>query len=116
MAIEIGERQIGAAGMIDADEGGMGDEVEALLAAIFRMGPPADVTEQAGCNAEARFFSRLVEAEGLEHHSRPWAQLLHVPGRARAQIGELLAGRNQRILRLLLAVEEVVEMTLAHAE
>ena len=54
--VEIGEREIGAAGMVDADEGGVGDQVEALLAAIFRMRPPADVGEQAGGVAEPRLL------------------------------------------------------------
>ena len=49
----IGERQIGAAGMIDADEAAVGDDVERLLAAIVGMRAPADVGEQAGGMAQA---------------------------------------------------------------
>jgi hypothetical protein len=48
MAEEHGERDEGAAGMVDADESGVGDDVERLLAAIIRVGAPADVGEQAG--------------------------------------------------------------------
>ena len=47
--------------MIDADEGGVGDDVERLLAAIIRMRAPADVGEQAGGVAQAAFLRGLVE-------------------------------------------------------
>ena len=43
MAEEDGERDEGAAGVIDGDEGGVSDDVERLLAAIVGMCPPADV-------------------------------------------------------------------------
>ncbi len=45
--------------MIDADEGGMRDDVQRLRAAIFRMRPPADVGEQAGGMAVARLLSSV---------------------------------------------------------
>ena len=47
MAEEHRQRDEGAAGVIDRDEGGVGDDVERLLAAIVGMRPPTDVGEQA---------------------------------------------------------------------
>ena len=58
----IRQRHIGAAVMVDADEGGVGDDVEALLAAIIGMGAPADVGQQAGRMAQALLVCRLVDA------------------------------------------------------
>ncbi len=70
--VEIGEREIGPPGVIDADEGGVGDEVEALLAAVFRMRPPADIGEQAGGVAEPRISSavssRPIAANAISDH------------------------------------------------
>ncbi len=51
--IEVGQRDEGAAGMVDADEGGVGDDVQRLRAAIFGMRTPADVGEQAGGLADS---------------------------------------------------------------
>ena len=48
VAVIDGEREEGAAGMIDADEIAMRDEIEALHAAIVGMGMPADIGEEAG--------------------------------------------------------------------
>ena len=64
--------------MVDADEGGVGDDVERLLAAIVRMGAPADVGEQAGGVAQAlllRVSSMPVEAMNRSVQSAsssPW--------------------------------------------
>ena len=63
MAVVDRERQIGAAGMVDADEGGVGDDVEALLAAIVGMRAPADIGEQAGRRAQPLVLRILLEAE-----------------------------------------------------
>ena len=43
-----GQGQEDAARMVDAAKAGVGDEIEALLAAIVGMGAPADVGDQAG--------------------------------------------------------------------
>ena len=48
MAEINGEREIGAALMVDAEERRIGDGVEALLAAMIGMGAPADIAQQAG--------------------------------------------------------------------
>ena len=48
--------------MIDADEGGVGDDVERLLAAIIGMRAPADVGKQAGGLTQALLLRALVEA------------------------------------------------------
>ena len=73
--------------MIEADEGGVGDEVVGLFAAIVGMGAPGDVGEQAGGVAQPRLLgvsSRWVEPRNC---ARPGEQLLAVAGRARAQAG-----------------------------
>ena len=61
MAEEHAQRQEGAAGMIDADEGGMGDDIHRLLAAIIGMRPPANIGEQTGGAAQPQLFGLLVE-------------------------------------------------------
>ena len=63
VAVVDGERQVGAAGMVDADEGGVGDDVQALLAAIVGMRAPADIGEQAGRRAKPLLLVGLLEAE-----------------------------------------------------
>src|SRR5690242_12273319 len=99
VAIEIGKREIRAAGMVDADEGGVGDEVQALLAAIFGMRAPTDVAEETRCMAEPRFLGGLFEADRGEHLFRPGRELADMAWRARAEIGKLLAGYDQRVAR-----------------
>ena len=47
-AVVVGERDEGAAGMGDADEGAVGDEVQRLKAAVIGMGAPADIGQKAG--------------------------------------------------------------------
>ena len=47
--------------MVDAAEPGMGDGIDALLAAIVWVGPPADIGKQAGRVTEAAFIRRLFE-------------------------------------------------------
>ncbi len=102
--------------MIDADEAGIGDQVEALLAAIVRMRPPADIGEQAGGVAEPPLRRRLVQAEAVEEAVAPGTQLLAMLRRARAQEVELVGGGEQRVDRLRLGREPLVEEALAHAE
>src|SRR5688572_33128620 len=102
--------------MIDADEAGIGDQVEALLAAIVRMRPPADIGEQAGGVAEPPLRRRLVQAEAVEEAVAPGTQLLAMLRRARAQKVELVGGGEQRVDRPRLGREPLVEEALAHAE
>src|SRR5262245_62459622 len=59
VAVIDAERKEGTAGVIDPDEGAVGDEVEALDAAIVRVRPPADIREQAGGVAEPPLLRRL---------------------------------------------------------
>ena len=110
------QRQIGAAGMIDADEGGVGDDVEALLAAIVGMRAPADIGEQAGGVPQP--LSRSVSGRPTDSMNRlgPGQQLLAMAGRAGAQQVELLGRRDQRIEPLRRRVELSIEQALAHAE
>ena len=58
----------GAAGMVDADEGRVGDDVERLLAAIVGMRAPADIGEQAGGVAQPPLLGGLVDA-GRRHEA-----------------------------------------------
>src|SRR5262245_24870883 len=61
-----GERQKYAAGMVDASERGMRDQVEALLASIVGVGAPADVGQQAGGVPQPLLLLRLLRARCLE--------------------------------------------------
>ena len=45
--------------MIEADEGGVRDDAQALLAAIVGMRPPADIGEQAGGVPESPLAPRF---------------------------------------------------------
>ena len=69
MAEEHRQRDEGAAGVIDRDEGGVGDDVERLLAAIVGMRPPTDVGEQASGMAQPPFVHGLVEPEEAMNRS-----------------------------------------------
>ena len=62
VAEEHRQREIGAAGMVDAEKAGVRDDVERLLAAIVRMRAPADVGEQAGGVAQPPLLGGLVDA------------------------------------------------------
>ena len=62
MAEEDRKREKGAAGMVDADERRVRDDVERLLAAIIRMRAPADIGEQAGRMTQALLLGGLVDA------------------------------------------------------
>ena len=59
----IGDRQRdkGAAGMVDPDKGGIGDDVESLLATIIRMGAPTDVGEQTGRMAKPPLLDGFIQ-------------------------------------------------------
>ena len=116
VAEEHRKREIGAARMIDADEAGMGDDVERLLAAIVRMRAPADVGEQAGGVAQPLLLGALVDAGRRHERVGPGDQLLAVLRRARAQQIELVRRGDQRVLLALVGVEQRIEQALAHAE
>src|SRR5690606_1642534 len=106
----------GTARMVNADKRAVGDDIERLRAAIIRMGTPADVGEQAGGAAIACFLHRLLDAERLKSLAGPRLQLAAMRNGARTQDGEFLGCRDERILALLLLVEQRIEVTLAHAE
>src|SRR5262249_7688715 len=80
MAEEDSERNEGAAGVIDGNEGGISDDVERLLAAIVGVCPPADVGEKARHMAQPALFSGLVEPGGRHEAVGPGDQLLAVGG------------------------------------
>ncbi len=116
VAEEHGERDEGAAGMIERDEGAVGDDVERLLAAIVGMRAPADVGEEAGGVPQPPLLRGLVETRGRHERVGPGDELLAMGGRARAQEVELARRRDQRVLGALLGVEHGIEQPLAHAE
>jgi glyoxylase-like metal-dependent hydrolase (beta-lactamase superfamily II) len=62
VAEEHREGEVGPARMVEADEGRVGDDVEALLAAIVGMRAPADVGEEARGVAQAALGLALLEA------------------------------------------------------
>lgn len=97
--------------MVDPDEGGMGDQVQALLAAILGMDAPADIGKQAGRMAKPLFLLRLVETDRLESLPGPRAQFRRVARRARAEQRQFLAGDDQRVERLFLGRQQVVEVS-----
>jgi hypothetical protein len=82
--------------MVDADEGGVGDDVEALLAAVVGMRPPADVGKQAGGVAQSALGGRLGQAESCDEAIRPGAQLLAMGGRAGAALASSSRRSNSR--------------------
>src|SRR4029079_3875516 len=57
-----GQREIGAARMINRHESTVRDDVHRLLAAIVRMGAPADVAEQAGGVSQPLFVGCLFQS------------------------------------------------------
>ena len=83
--------------VIDADKGGIGDDVERLLAAIVGMRPPADIGEQAGGVAQAPFVGGLLEAGGRHEAVGPTDEFLAVTRRARTQHIEFSRRRDQRV-------------------
>src|SRR6516164_4488315 len=80
MAEEHGERNKGAARMIDGDEGSIGDDVERLLAAIVGVRSPADVGEKARHMAQPPLLRALVQSGGRDEAVGPSDQLLAVGG------------------------------------
>lgn len=74
--IEDGKRQIGATGMVDADEGGVGQDAETLLAAIVGMGTPSDIGNKAGRRPQAFLVVGFLDAEQREGRFGPGDQFL----------------------------------------
>ena len=56
-----GVGQKGAVRVIDANQRGIGDNADRLLAAVIRMGAPGNIREQAGGMAQAALVRRLVK-------------------------------------------------------
>src|SRR5262249_50459139 len=102
VAVIDGEREEGAAGMIDADKRAVRDEVQALNTTIIGMRAPADIREQAGRMAEPPLLGRLHRPRCTEQSIGPGAQLISAVDRARPTAGDVVAGRNQHVLALLL--------------
>ena len=102
--------------MIDRGEAAMGDDVERLLAAIIGMRPPADIGQQARGVAQPALLGGFVEAGGRHETIGPVDQLLAMARRARAQLVEIARRLDQRVLLLVLLLEQRIEQALAHAE
>ncbi|MOA10976.1 hypothetical protein D3C78_1308880 [compost metagenome] len=113
-AIIIGERNIGAAGMGDRHEGGMGDDVERLQATIIRMGTPADIGEKAGRLSVTAFLFRLVDAENRKGAAAPVRQFARMFGRTGTQNGKLVGRDQQRVGIPLGFRQQRIEITFAH--
>src|SRR5215468_132873 len=102
VAVIDGEREESAAWMIDADKRAVRDEVQALNATIVWMRAPADVRKEAGRMAEPPLLGRLHGPRCAEQSVGPEAQLVGAVDRARPTAGDVVAGRNQHVLALLL--------------
>ncbi len=79
-------------GMINADERGMRNHAHALLTAIIRMRPPADISEQTGRMAQAPLIIILARIDEREELIRPPHEFGAVARRARAQRAQLAGG------------------------
>src|SRR6516162_3190416 len=77
-----GEREKGAAWMIDADKRAVRDEVQALNATIVWVRAPAHIREQAGRMAEPPLLGRLHRPRCAEQGVAPEAQLVGAVDRA----------------------------------
>src|SRR5688500_19436919 len=89
-----GERQVHAAGMVNADEGGVRDDVHGLRAAIVGMGTPTDIRKQTGGGAEPLLVGLLLDAKRGKRLPRPRDQLLAMRRRAGAQERQLARRRK----------------------
>ena len=116
MAVGGGQGKIGAAGMVDAGKIGMGDDVEALLAAVIWMGAPADVRQQTAGVAQPRFVRHLLQMGRLHEGIGPQAEVLAVARRTRAQQVQLARRDQQRVLPAGGFVEALIEPPLAHTQ
>ena len=101
--------------MIHAHEGGVLDHRDALLAAVIRMRPPADIRQQAARVAQAALVGGLVTVQGRDEPIRPGDQLLAVARRARAQDVEFRRRGQQRIDQPCVPVELLEQQALADA-
>src|SRR3954453_22740195 len=105
MTEKRGERDERAAWMVYGHKGRVRDDVERLLAAIVRVGPPADIGEEAGGVPQAAFFGRLVETRGPHEPVSPGNQVLRMRGGTRPEHVELVCCGEQRILLARFLIE-----------
>ena len=116
MAIEDREREKCPAGVVEPDEGGVGNDVERLLAAILGMRAPADIREETCGMSQPLLLGPFLDAGRSHEPVGPVDQFLAVPWRARAEDIEIVRGDDQRILAPRLLVEQLVEQPFPHAE
>src|ERR1700730_16141214 len=116
MAEERRQREISATLMIDAGKTAMRDNVERLFAAVVGMRAPADVSHQARSMAEPALLTGFLKAGSRHETVGPSEQLFAMARRARAQLVEMPRRLDQRILLLVLSLEQRIEQALADTE
>src|SRR5437660_649908 len=112
MAEEHRQREIGAALMIDAGKTAMRNNVERLLAAVIGMRAPADVGHQARGMAKPALLGAFFKAGSRHETVGPSNQLFAMTRRARAQLVEMPRRFDQRVLLLVLPLEQRIEQAL----
>jgi len=97
--------------MIDAEEGGVLDDVHAFLMAVVRVRAPMDIGQQAGGMAKPAFFLSFLIEQRLHEAVGPITELLGMAWRAEKSRLNCAAATKQRILFSLRRVEHFVEKT-----
>lgn len=112
--VVVGERDEGAAGMGDTDEGAVGDEVQRLQT-VIGMRAPADIGKQAASLAVAVLLARLRDSEERHHAAGPFGKLAGVLGRKRARkMASSPAAASSGSLNPLPVGQQRIEIALAH--
>ena len=94
----------------------MGDDVEALLAAIVGVRTPADIRQKAGSMAQAPLLVRLLGPGRLKQSVGPGTQLCRVLERAGVQPGMTFGEREQRVFAALGLRQQAEQQAFADAE
>ena len=116
MAVVDGQGEEDAALMVHPAQAGMGDRIDALLAAIVRMGPPVDVGQQAGGMAQSALFGRFFQRRIGEELIGPVAEFIGVRERPGAEAGVILTEADERIARSLVGRQKAVDQPFADSE
>ena len=72
------QREIRAAGMVDRNEGTVRDDIHRLLAAVIRVGAPANVRQQTSGVAQPALIRTFLKSGGLHKTIGPVDQFLAV--------------------------------------
>ena len=95
--------------MVDRTEARVGDHIEGLFAAIIRMRPPANVGEQTSRMAQPLLLAGFLQMRRVQEIIRPDAEILAVPGGARAQHVEIARRDKERVGMPLHGVKPLIE-------